>query len=37
MLKNPYDWQEIETDSFDLVISGQAFEHIEFFWITSQK
>ena len=34
VLKNPYDWAEIETESFDVVISGQAFEHIEFFWIT---
>lgn len=33
-LKNPYDWHEIPTDSFDVVISGQAFEHIEFFWVT---
>jgi SAM-dependent methyltransferase len=34
VLKNPYDWDEIETDTFDVIISGQAFEHIEFFWIT---
>lgn len=34
VLKNPYDWSEIETESYDVVISGQAFEHIEFFWIT---
>lgn len=34
VLTNPYNWKEIETDSFDIVISGQAFEHIEFFWIT---
>ncbi len=34
VLKNPYDWSEIETDSFDIIISGQAFEHIEFIWIT---
>lgn len=33
-IENPYDWSEIETDSYDVVISGQAFEHIEFFWIT---
>jgi SAM-dependent methyltransferase len=30
----PYDWSEIETNSFDVVVSGQAFEHIEFFWLT---
>ncbi len=34
VLKNPYNWSEIETDSYDIVISGQAFEHIEFFWLT---
>ena len=33
-LKNPYNWSETETDSFDIVISGQAFEHVEFFWVT---
>ena len=34
MLEHPYDWSQIKTDSFDIVISGQALEHIEFFWIT---
>ena len=37
VLKNPYDWDTIETDSFDIVISGQAFEHIEFFWKTMEE
>ena len=37
VLKNPYDWSELETDFFDIVISGQAFEHIEFFWITMSE
>ena len=37
ILRNPYAWDEIETDSFDIVISGQAFEHIEFFWITMSE
>lgn len=27
-----YDWAEIEDSSYDVVISGQAFEHMEFFW-----
>ena len=27
-----YNWIEIEDSSFDVVISGQAFEHMEFFW-----
>lgn len=35
--KNTYNWREIETDAFDIVISGQAFEHIEFFWVTMSE
>ena len=31
---SPYKWDEVETDKFDIVVSGQAMEHIEFFWIT---
>ncbi|RZB38067.1 MAG: hypothetical protein SRB2_00413 [Desulfobacteraceae bacterium Eth-SRB2] len=34
ILKNPYKWREIKSESADVLISGQAFEHIEFFWIT---
>jgi SAM-dependent methyltransferase len=26
-------WKEIKSRSFDVVISGQALEHVEFFWI----
>jgi len=37
VLKNPYDWTAIQSDSFDIVISGQAFEHVEFFWITMEE
>lgn len=37
VLQNPYNWDTIETDSFDVVISGQAFEHIEFFWKTMEE
>lgn len=37
VLNNPYHWDELDTDSFDIVISGQAFEHIEFFWITMSE
>jgi SAM-dependent methyltransferase len=32
--RNTYNWSEIDSESFDVVISGQAFEHIEFFWLT---
>jgi SAM-dependent methyltransferase len=34
VLVNPYDWSSMPTESFDVVISGQVFEHVEFFWIT---
>ncbi len=34
ILKGPYDWSGIATDSYDVVISGQTFEHTEFFWVT---
>ena len=34
VLQYPYDWSSLETDSFDIIISGQAFEHTEFFWIS---
>ena len=32
VVEDPYDWTSVESDSTDLVISGQAFEHVEFFW-----
>lgn len=33
----PYYWPELKDNTFDVVISGQAFEHIEFFWLTLQE
>lgn len=35
--RNTYAWDEIEDESFDIVVSGQAFEHIEFFWWTMEE
>jgi SAM-dependent methyltransferase len=37
VLSNPYNWNEIKNDSFDIIVSGQAFEHIEFFWLTMSE
>jgi SAM-dependent methyltransferase len=34
VLRNPYWWSEIKSNSVDVLISGQALEHIEYFWIT---
>lgn len=31
---DPYKWDELEDGSFDYVISGNAFEHIEYPWLT---
>jgi SAM-dependent methyltransferase len=30
-----YDWPEIASDSIDVVVSGQAFEHVEYFWASA--
>jgi len=35
--KNPYSWDELPTGQFDIVITGQTFEHAEFFWITMKE
>ncbi len=32
--QDPYQWDELEDESFDFVISGNAFEHIEYPWLT---
>lgn len=29
-----YRWTEVPADHFDVVVSGQALEHIEWFWLT---
>lgn len=34
VLKNPYRWSGVGTASVDVVVSGQAFEHTEYFWVT---
>lgn len=33
VISNPYRYP-FKSNNFDLVISGQAFEHIEYFWMT---
>ena len=35
VLSDPYCWRGLASNSVDVVISGQAFEHIEFFWLTA--
>jgi GT2 family glycosyltransferase/2-polyprenyl-3-methyl-5-hydroxy-6-metoxy-1,4-benzoquinol methylase len=35
--QEPYCWPELENESFDVIISGQAFEHIEFPWLIVEE
>lgn len=37
IVEDLYSWKEIKDETYDLVISGQAFEHIEFFWLTLEE
>lgn len=32
-----YNWFEIEDNEYDVIISGQYFEHLEFFWLTMSQ
>jgi SAM-dependent methyltransferase len=32
-----YNWKEIKSNSYDVIISGQAFEHMEYFWLTMKE
>lgn len=34
VVDDSYHWREVESNSYDIVISGQALEHVEFFWLT---
>jgi SAM-dependent methyltransferase len=34
VLADPHDWAEVESSSFDVVISGQTLEHDPEFWVT---
>lgn len=34
VVKDPYNWSELDDGSVDLVISGQALEHVERPWLT---
>lgn len=35
VLRDPYDWREIRSNSVDVLISGQVLEHAEYFWLTA--
>lgn len=31
---SPYQWKGLDTARYDVIISGQTLEHVEFFWLT---
>ena len=37
ILKDAYNWREFKKNSFDVVISGSTFEHIEYPWLTIRE
>lgn len=37
VLEDPYCWGEIKSATVDVIVSGQVFEHIEYFWLTAQE
>ena len=32
-----YNWFEVDDNSYDVVISGQFFQHLEYFWLTMSE
>ncbi len=34
---DPYCWPELQDESFDVIVSGQAFEHIEYPWLIIEE
>ncbi|MHA2366120.1 MAG: class I SAM-dependent methyltransferase [Candidatus Hodarchaeales archaeon] len=36
VVEDPYDWKEIK-DKYDLIVSANVFEHIEFPWLTMKE
>jgi SAM-dependent methyltransferase len=37
VIRDPYNWREVKSNSIDVLISGQTFEHTEFFWETAEE
>lgn len=32
-----YNWFEVKDNTYDVIISGQLFEHLDFFWLTMSE
>lgn len=37
VVEDCYNWKEIESSAYDVVISGQAFEHMPYFWLVMEE
>ena len=37
VLRDPYHWREVKGESADVIVSGQTFEHTEFFWLSMRE
>lgn len=37
LVEDIYNWFELEDNTYDIVISGQLFEHLEYFWLTMSE
>ena len=37
VVKDKYHWEEIDDESFDVVVSSSTFEHVEYFWLTAKE
>ncbi len=37
LVNDIYNWFEMEDNSYDVIISGQLFQHLEYFWLTMSE
>ena len=37
LVNDIYNWLEVEDNTYDVVISGQLFQHLEYFWLTMSE
>ena len=37
VVKDPYNWVNIKDETYDIVISGQALEHVKYPWLTMKE
>ena len=37
VLRDAYQWRELKSASANVLVSGQTFEHTEFFWLSMRE